>query len=86
MSGAKNLARSLQSSARRHARAAARALRSIRANKAAMASSFVREHVIRCQYDVDHLVIMLKEACRHCGKKVPFGCTQCAGCADERGP
>lgn len=24
--------------------------------------------------------------CEHCGKKIPLGCTQCAGCADERGP
>lgn len=86
MSGPKNIDRSLKRMARKNAREALNAIKNIRSNETAMSSSFVREQVLHCQYHVEHLITMIKEACRHCGKQIPFGCTQCASCADERGP
>lgn len=86
MSGPKNIDRSLKRMARKNAREALNALKNIRANKTAMQNKFVATQVLDSYMCVEHLIRMLKEACRHCGKKIPFGCTQCAGCADERGP
>ena len=86
MTGPKNIDRSLKKTARRNARDAANALRNIRNNKTAMAHEYVYAQVLTCQRSVDFLIAQLKEQCRDCGKKVPFGCTLCAGCADERGP
>lgn len=86
MSGPKNIDRSLKRMARKHAREAATALKSIRANKTAMEISSVREQALYCQRHVDHLITMIKEQCRRCGKKILFGYALCAGCADESGP
>lgn len=35
---------------------------------------------------VAHLSYFFDQRCRHCGKRLEFGYTICAGCADERGP
>ncbi len=86
MTGLKNIDRSLKRMARKHAREAANALKNVRANKTAMADKHLREQVLNCQRYVDHLMKMMKEVCQYCGAKIPFGCTLCAGCADERGP
>lgn len=86
MSGRKNIDRSLKRMARKYAREAANALKNIRANRTAMSSEFVRSQVIDCQREVEHLISLIKEECRACGKKIPFGCSLCASCADEQGP
>jgi tRNA G26 N,N-dimethylase Trm1 len=86
VSGPKNMDRHYARFARRDARAMLKIIQGMRGNKRVVENVVVREHVVDCQRRLENLVTLTAETCCHCGEKVPFGCTQCAGCADERGP
>lgn len=86
MSGLKNIDRSLKRMARKHAREAANALKNMSLNKTVTGLDVIHEHVVDCRRRVEHLITLLAEKCKRCGKRVPFTCNMCAGCADEAGP
>jgi len=83
VSGKKNVDRSLKRMARKHVRDAQRAMRNLRLNKEA---ACLRGAVLGIESDLACLLSGMKEECQYCSKKVEFGFTTCAGCADERGP
>lgn len=86
MTGPKNIDRSLKRMARKHVTEARKALKNLNLNKTVTGLDVIHEQVVDCRRRVEHLITLLAEKCKHCGKKVPFSCNMCAGCADERGP
>ena len=46
----------------------------------------VREQVEAAHDAVEYLSRFFDLRCRHCSKRLAFGYTCCAACADERGP
>lgn len=72
--------------ARKSTRECLKSLANLRANVVVAADAGVRQQVIECERQVRFLLKLISERCQHCDKKIPFGCTSCASCADERGP